>query len=655
MSTCRNRSVAAALGAVVLLALCSAAASGQTVLVPDGAVWKYLDDGSNQGMAWRDTTFNDSGWASGPAQLGYGDGDEATVVSYGPDPNNKYITTYFRHSFDVADPTLFSYLHLKLLRDDGAVVYLNGSELKRSNMPEGTMIGYLTLASSTVGGSDEDTFFGFYPDSGDLKYGTNVLAVEIHQRSVTSSDISFDLELIGLAGLPHVTRKAPYLIYNGDNTEMQVLWQLILPDTCAIEWGLDETYSLGSLETQEYGDDHQHSHTIGGLTPSTMYHYRVVAREDSFAASFRTAPPAHATDVSFLVYGDTRSYPADHDDVAAAMISAYTADPNLHSVILCVGDLVNSGNLEDDWDSQFFDPSYTNIQAMLASLPYQACRGNHEGSGILFRKYFPYPYVSPCYWSFDYGPAHFVVIDQYLSYAPGSAQYNWIVADLAATTKPWKFMIFHEPGWSAGGHSNELPVQNYLQPLCLEHDVAAVFAGHNHYYARAVVDGVQHITTGGGGAPLYAPNPAYPNIVATAQVHHFCTVRIDDSDLYFTAISAAGDTIDEFALIGGTSVEESGDEPAARGIVLSDAFPNPFNPVTSIAFSLPARSMVELDVLNANGELVKTLVQEELPAGEQRASWDGTDSTGRAVSSGVYFYRLRAGGQALSRKMVLLK
>src|SRR5467141_1189505 len=77
------------------------------VLVPAGSVWKYLDNGSDQGTAWVAPSFDDSAWASGPAQLGYGDGDEATVVGFGPDPNNKYITTYFRRAFTVANPTAY--------------------------------------------------------------------------------------------------------------------------------------------------------------------------------------------------------------------------------------------------------------------------------------------------------------------------------------------------------------------------------------------------------------------------------------------------------------------------------------------------------------------------------------------------------------------
>jgi hypothetical protein len=165
-----------------------------TVLVPTGSTWRYLDDGSDQGTAWHEPDFDDSGWRSGPAQLGYGDGDEATVVSYGDDAENKHITTYFRHSFDVADASIFGSLTLRVLRDDGAVVYLNGTEVFRTNMPNGA-ISYNTLAASTVGGSDESRFLTTTVDPSILNDETNVLAVEIHQAAVTSSDISFDLEL----------------------------------------------------------------------------------------------------------------------------------------------------------------------------------------------------------------------------------------------------------------------------------------------------------------------------------------------------------------------------------------------------------------------------------------------------------------------------
>jgi len=403
----------------------------------------------------------------------------------------------------------------------------------------------LVVLSLTITGAGRVSGETVLVDAG-LVPGTNVLAVEVHQRSGTSSDISFDLELIGTKS---VTRKAPYLIYNGDNTQMQVLWQLILTDTCAIEWGADTLYSMGSEQTYEYGGDHQHSYTIADLTPGSKYYYRVTVNEDNYPGSFHAAPATNATAVPFLAYGDTRTYPADHDDVAAAVVATYEADEDFQSFILCAGDLVNNGNAESDWDGQFFDPSYANIQELLATLPYQACMGNHEGTGVLFTKYFPYPFVAGRYWSFDWGPAHFVCVDQYTSYGSGSAQLTWIENELATTTKPWKFVYLHEPGWSAGGHGNETPVQDYIQPLCEQYGVSIVFGGHNHYYARAVVNGIQHVTTGGGGAPLRTPDSGYPNIVVATKVHHFCTVELDGDVLEFKAVTSAGAVIDSFTII----------------------------------------------------------------------------------------------------------
>ena len=177
-------------------------------VVPAGSIWKYLDDGSDQGTAWRAVDFDDSGWASGPAQLGYGDSDEATIVDFGPSSIDKYPTTYFRHAFTVEDPDALSGLTLGLVRDDGAVVYLNGEELFRDNMPGGT-ITYTTYALDAVGGTDENTFFQFAIPDGLLVADTNVLAVEIHQSDADSSDISFDLELYDFNINPQVALTAP--------------------------------------------------------------------------------------------------------------------------------------------------------------------------------------------------------------------------------------------------------------------------------------------------------------------------------------------------------------------------------------------------------------------------------------------------------------
>lgn len=166
--------------------------------------WNYLDDGSNQGTAWREPDFDDSNWESGRGELGYGDGDEATVVSFGSNSGSKHRTTYFRRTFTVTDAARYDVARLHLQRDDGAIVYLNGQEVARSNMPSGP-VNYLTFANQVVGGGDEDAYYTFDFPVSLLREGSNTVAVEIHQANASSSDISFDLELEAGESLSNIT------------------------------------------------------------------------------------------------------------------------------------------------------------------------------------------------------------------------------------------------------------------------------------------------------------------------------------------------------------------------------------------------------------------------------------------------------------------
>ncbi len=170
--------------------------AAERAFIAAGSEWRYLDNGSNQGTRWRARLFKDYKWKTGPAQFGYGDNDEKTKVSFGGDSGNKHVTTFFRHAFEVADPAGVTSLEGALLRDDGAVVYLNRREVTRNNMPQGS-IGYTTFASTTAGGADESAFHSFAIDAALLVKGKNVIAVEVHQANRTSSDISFDFALSG--------------------------------------------------------------------------------------------------------------------------------------------------------------------------------------------------------------------------------------------------------------------------------------------------------------------------------------------------------------------------------------------------------------------------------------------------------------------------
>ncbi len=356
-------------------------------------------------------------------------------------------------------------------------------------------------------------------------------------------------------------RKSPYVLYPGKNDEMLILWQLNTTATCEVKYGTDTSYSSGTQTTTEYGNDHQHKVNLTGLTPGQKYYYQITAgNQNTKNGSFQAGAPDNDSQLTFFAYGDTRSYPSHHDVVATAILNDINNNNLKQTFIINSGDLVNDGDDEDSWQNEFFNSSFTHIIEMLANLPYLTAMGNHEGQGVLFKKYFPYPMYenNSFYYSFDYGPLHVCVVDQEIDYSQGSTQYNWIVNDLSSSGKLWKIAVFHKPGWSAGGHSNSSDVQNNLQGLFENYGVSLVITGHNHYYARAVVNNVHHITTGGGGAPLYTPNASYPNIVKVEKSNHYCKIEIDGNKLQFSAIRDNGSQIEVFDLEKtASSIEEN--------------------------------------------------------------------------------------------------
>ena len=106
---------------------------------------------------------------------------------------------------------------------------------------------------------------------------------------------------------------------------------------------------------------------------------------------------------------------------------------------------------------------------------------------------------------------------------------------------------------------------------------------------------------------------------------------------------------------GGLGRTSDRSDSESREYALGTVRPNPFNPTTTISFTLPERARVTLSIYDVEGRLVRTLLDEVVGEGYQERIWNGRDAGGTPVSSGVYFYRLTAGGKTLTKKMVLLK
>jgi hypothetical protein len=174
-------------------------------LIARGDDWRYSDLGgepaTSNGLSWRDAAYPDAAWPHGPAVLGFaGSGTTNRVATV----TRRYVngssvpqvtTTYFRHTFNLDSTDGISSLSIDILRDDGAILYLNGTEVLRENMPSGN-IAYDTWSAATVSSLAQNTYYTRSLNAVHLLHpGTNVVAVEVHQCNASSSDLYFDLSL----------------------------------------------------------------------------------------------------------------------------------------------------------------------------------------------------------------------------------------------------------------------------------------------------------------------------------------------------------------------------------------------------------------------------------------------------------------------------
>ena len=504
-----DRAIRVCVGAAFVIGA-GAPALAQPELVPQGSTWSYLDTGVFPGAAWKDPGFDDSGWDSGPAQLGYGDGDEATVVGYGSNSSAKFTTTWFRTEFVVADPGTIPLLQLGVLRDDGVVVYLNSAEVFRSNIPGGTILP-TTPASTAIGGAAEDTFHEAFADADLLVAGTNTLAAEIHQANGTSSDISLDLWLRGHDGTVGLVR-GPYL-------------QTLRSEGVVVRWGTD----LPSQSVVHYGDAPgnltqmvsdatsltDHELEITGLAPGTTYFYSVGTPGGAIAGDdadhfFATTPPVGAdVPLRAWVLGDSGTANAD----AAAVRDAYLGwvagtGGRDADMVMMLGDNAYNDGTDPEYQAAVFDMYPT----VLRNTVLWPTLGNHDGhSADSATESGPYYDIftlprgaeagglasgTEAYYSFDVANVHFVCLDSYETDRSTSGDMlTWLDADLVSTGQDWLIAFFHHPPYSRGSHNSDtetelIEMRQFALPILESAGVDLVLCGHSHSYERSyLIDG----------------------------------------------------------------------------------------------------------------------------------------------------------------------
>jgi hypothetical protein len=512
-------------------------------LVTSAATWRYRDDGSNQGTAWRDLAFDDSAWAQGGAELGYGDGDEVTVVSCGPNAptctSSNFVTTYFRKAFTVNDAASIAQLELAIRRDDGAVAYLNGVEVARTNMPAGTITSS-TLASSSTGNTFESLFFPFVVPASAVVNGSNVLAIEVHQNSPISSDVSFDASL-RVATPDQLAVRAPY-IQNVTPTSAVLRWRTTFPQTTRVQWGTAVGALVNGVDVP--GTRTEHEVALTGLTPEATIYYsvgsttQVIAGDD--ADHFVRLPPlaGQRRPTRVWVIGDAgacAASPTTGCNNVAAMRDGFLAWAGAQKADLWL--MLGDNAYQDGTDAQFTTGQFGVFPTLMRNTPFWSVPGNHEfgaggsdsptQSGPYYDAHtFPtageaggVPSGTEAYYAFDWGNVHYVMLDSHdtsraapanptTNVCPpgqGGAMYQWLCADLAATEQDFVIAVWHHPPYSKGSHDSDLESQlvemrQRFMPVLEAYGVDLVLTGHSHGYERSVlIDG--HY----GTSSTYAP------------------------------------------------------------------------------------------------------------------------------------------------------
>jgi hypothetical protein len=280
----------------VLCVLPSVAEGTQIRLIDVGAEWRYLKGSQEASVpmeAWREPGFDDSSWPIGRSGFGYGDGDDATLLN---DMRNAYSSVFIRRRFTVSDPSAITYLMLEIDYDDGFVAYINGVEVARRGFGPGQIIGYDALSTCHEAGSP--ALIDISDKIAMLLPGANVLAIQGHNCSITSSDFSLAPALHAEDHRLTLTRY-PY-VQLGTDTSMVVAWKTNLPSSSGINYG--PTPAMGQFAADQ---SLATSHMLGlsGLAPDTVYYYQVLGdgvpmHEPEF---FVTHPRPDDADFSFVV------------------------------------------------------------------------------------------------------------------------------------------------------------------------------------------------------------------------------------------------------------------------------------------------------------------------------------------------------------------
>ena len=280
------------------------------------------------------------------------------------------------------------------------------------------------------------------------------------------------------------------------------------------------------------------SDSLFGIPPDGVFSTNfVVVVSDGFLSD--TQSVLIETTPCIVVYGDTRTGHDQHRQLVSLIRQ------NKPSAIFHVGDLVNDGTLQSDWDI------FNSIVAeMLSESEFYPALGNHEKQSPLYFSNFDLPGNEQWY-SVETNRTHFTILNTCVTTGPASEQYKWLEADLASVSEAIEFIVavFHHPPYSTGAHpEDEMQLRQTLVPLFEQYGVDICFTGHDHDYERSFCGGIYYIVTGGGGAPLRDQTRTHPCSQLFVKQYEFCKLSMVDNRLVVKVFDINSQLIDQFEI-----------------------------------------------------------------------------------------------------------
>ncbi len=559
------------------------AADLEPLVTTAGTTWTYLENDTDPAgtsadtLVWTKDGFDDSAWKSAKGSFGakvsgsvnspvYDSTHTATTLleSNSPGTSNRVRTYFFRTSFDLTSEELTSIDRLEGLveSDDGIVVYVNGAEVLRNDVPAGSP----NLAYADVNDTDLDTN-DFTIDDELLKAGRNTVAVAVHNQRASSSDIWFDMtHLTPKAGAVQGPQPSRVILTPTETpeTSQNITWQGSTEASTSAKVQIRPTAG-GSARTvkgyeQEKAVNNAFPHfsaTVTGLKPATEYSYRVASGTDwSDWFDFETADPAEK-EFDYIYYGDAQigldtTWP---EVVRQAQEKAPDAIGSVHA-----GDLIDTASNDTQWKNWF-----KGMETAGATTNVMAAPGNHEYSGdkklTAWKAHFEYPLNQPAddtigdmaklaegdtpvakqyrayfdHWAefaaetvyfTDYQGVRFITINATRDTAfltpdglpacsgaecPSTKvaalwtqyQAEWLDHILGESPSKWNVVTFHQPVYSASSGRNEPVLREYWVPVFEKHDIDLVQMGHDHVYARGYNNANTTETPGITDGPVY--------------------------------------------------------------------------------------------------------------------------------------------------------